>query len=254
MPQPSYDELKQTLARFQTRTGHTIVVLIVPSLDGEDMEKFGAKNFKALPLSESEREKFALLIFARKERKVGLHAGTDLRSLFPEPEASQKLQGQVDLYINGWRPDLGIHGAVSYMSKVIQGEIRFDRLTEEERFESESLQGRGAGAIFAILLAPYLAFVIGLLWGIYATQYQVHTGTRLFIGAVLGGGTAKVVASLMAAMGTYSEGLWYFILTVSIPLGIFGSLTEYWMAGEWSGIPRVKGRRLRQKPTDKMGI
>jgi hypothetical protein len=58
----------------------------------------------------------------------------------------------------------------------------------------------------------------------------------------------------MSAMGSYSEGLWYFILTASIVLGVAGSLTEYWMAGEWSGIPIVKDRKLTRKPTDKMGI
>jgi uncharacterized protein len=253
-PKASYDELKQSLTRFKTQTGHTVVVLTVKTLEGENIERMGRKAFDSLPLAGNDLSKSVLLVVARTERKVGVQVGDELRPLFPEPTASQKLHAQVELYVTGWRPDLGIHGAVSYIFRVIRGEIRFDRLTEEERLENASVKGSGAGAIFAFLLAPYLAFVIAMLWGIYATHYHVHTETRLFIGAVLGGGTAKIVASLMATIGSYDDSLWYFILAVSIPLGIFGSLTEYWMAGEWRGIPRVKGEALRRKPTDKMGI
>jgi hypothetical protein len=36
-------------------------------------------------------------------------------------------------------------------------------------------------------------------------------------------------------------------------LGAFASLTEYWMHGDWSGIPRVKEKTPR-KPEDNMGI
>jgi hypothetical protein len=57
----------------------------------------------------------------------------------------------------------------------------------------------------------------------------------------------------MTMISGYSAGLWYFILFLSISLGVFGSLTEYWMAGEWSGIPRVKDK-VKRKPEDNMGI
>jgi uncharacterized membrane protein YgcG len=254
IPHASYNELKQTLTRLKSRTGYNVAVLTLPSLEDRDLDDVGSDAFARLPLAQDELQRSILLVVARKEHQAGIQVGAELRTLFPEPAASQKLRAQVELYINGLRPDLGIHGAVGVISRVIKGEIRFDRVTEEDRLEDASLQGRGAGAIFAVLLAPYLALVIGLLWGLYATHYQVHTETRLFIGAVLGGGTAKIAASLMSAMGGYSDGLWYFILTVSVLLGTAGSLTEYWMAGEWSGIPRVKDRNLTRKPTDKMGI
>src|SRR5262249_3551303 len=68
-----------------------------------------------------------------------------------------------------------------------------------------------------------------------------------------GGGTARIVATLMEMMGRYSDSLWYFILLLCIVVGLFGSLTEFWMAGDWSGIPRVKDEGKR-KPEDNIGI
>jgi hypothetical protein len=114
------------------------------------------------------------------------------------------------------------------------------------------LSGGEAGAIFALCFSPLLALFVGGLWGIYATQYGVQRSTRLLMGAIFGGGAAKIVAALMSFLGSYSDNLWYFIMALAIALGALGSLTEFWMSGDWSGIPRFKGRK--RKPEDHMGI
>jgi uncharacterized membrane protein YgcG len=254
MPQASYHDLEERLTRFKTQTGHTVVILTLPSLEQEDLATFGRKAFKSLPLDERSLQKSILLVVARKEQKVDVQVGAELRSLFPMPAAGEKLQAHVDLYFNGLRPDLGIHGAIHYIFKVIRGDFRVDRSTEEEKLEGRSISGAGGGAILAVFLGPFLAFFVGGFWGVYATHYGVQRETRLFVGAVLGGGTAKLVATFMAMIGSFSDGLWYFIMAVSIPLAAFASLTEYWMQGDWSGIPKEKGGGLRRKPSDKMGI
>jgi uncharacterized membrane protein YgcG len=253
MPEPSYQDLEKRMKLFKARSGHSVVVVTLPSLEGEDPESFAEKAFHSLPLGEADLKKTILLIVARKEHAVGLQTGAELKELFPEPTAQEKLQKHVDLYFNGMRPDLGILSAVVFVFRTIRGEVKMDRATEVEKLEEASTQGAEAGPIFAIFLAPFLAFFIGGLWGICSTNYGVQTAVRLTTGAVLGGGTAKVVAGLMELMGTVSDGLWYFILILSIALATFGSLTEFWMAGDWRGIPRVKDPVVR-KPEDNIGI
>jgi uncharacterized membrane protein YgcG len=251
MPKVSYDELQERLRQFKTQTGRTVIVLTLRDIEDDDIDNFGRRAFDRLSLPASQLAQTVLLIVARREHKVGVEAGAELKPLFPQPWAKHKLQAQVESYFSGMRPDLGIHAGVHYIFGVIRGDFRVDRTTEAEELENASKRGAGAGAIFAVSLAPFLAFVVGLLWGIYAST--VPRETRLFVGAVLGGGTAKMVASLMALLGSYGDGLWYFILFASICLGTIGSLTEYWMAGEWSGIPRVKDP-VKRKPEDNMGI
>jgi uncharacterized protein len=251
-PPASLDDLQQRLRRFNTETANNVAILTVKSLGGDDIESLARKSFNQLPFSENELKKTVLLVVARKEKQVAFHAGSELQTLLPQPETSRKLRAQIALYYDGLRPDLGIHGAVHYLFRVIRGEVRVGSLTDEEKMEETSLRGREAGAIFALCLGPFLAFFIGGLWGIYATQYGVQRWTRLLMGAIFGGGTAKIVATLASLLGSYSDGLWYFIMALAIPLGVFGSLTEFWMSGDWRGIPRVKERQ--RKPEDKMGI
>lgn len=253
IPPASHQDLEQRLLRFKARTGYSVVVLTLSSLGDERLDTFGRYAFENLPLEEKDRQKAILLIIARKERQVSVQPGSELRALFPEPVADQKLQAHVSLYFDGFRPDLGIYSGVNYIFRAITGDVRVESTTDEEKLEDSSITGRGAGAIFTLCLAPYLALVVGLLWGLYATKYRVQCATRVFIGAVLGSGTAKIVAVFMSSLGSYGYDLWYFILASSILLGSVGSLTEFWMGGNWCAIPRVKDK-VKRKPEDNMGI
>lgn len=252
-PPASHDDLEQRLHRFHTETASSVVVLTVKKLAGETIERVARRAFDSLPLSERERQRCVLLLVARGDRQVAIHMGEQLRPLLPEPAASETLLAQTALYWDGLRPDLGVHGAVHYLFRVIRGDARVGSLTEKERLEQMSVRGGEAGAIFAVFLGPLLALFIGVLWGIYATQYGVQRNTRLLMGAIFGGATGKIIALLMSILGGYTDSLWYFIMALAIPLGVFGSLTEFWMAGgDWRGIPRIKGPR--RKPEDNMGI
>jgi uncharacterized membrane protein YgcG len=228
-------------------------VLTLPSVADDSIDDIGGRAFQQLPLEEKDRQKAALLVVARKERQVTLQVGPELRIIFPEPLADEKIKAHVSLYFDGFRPDLGIYSGVNYIFRALTGDIRIESTTDEEKLENSSITGRGAGAIFTLCLAPYLALVVGLLWGLYATNYRVQCATRVFIGAVLGSGTAKAVAMLMSSLGSYGYDLWYFILASSIVLASIGSYTEFWMRGDWCAIPRVKDA-VQRKPEDKMGI
>lgn len=251
-PPASAEDLELRLRRFNTETANSIVVLTLKSLDGEDIDSVARRAFDKLPLSDAERQKSVLLLVARRERQVTIHAAAPLRELLPKAAVSQKLLAQATLYWDGLRPDLGIHAGVHYLFRLLRGDARVGSQTAEEKLEETSLRGGEAGVIFAIVLGPFLAFFIGVLWGIYATQYGVQRYTRLVMGAIFGGAAAKLVAVLMSILGGYTVELWWFIMALAIPLGVFGSLTEFWMAGDWRGIPRVKERK--RKPEDNMGI
>jgi len=251
-PPASLEELEHRLHRFATETANHIAILTVKTLDSAPMELLARDAFSRLPLSDNERARTVLLVIARREREVGLHAGAQLHQLLPQPATNEKLREQLLLYINGLRPDLGIHGAVHYLFRVLRGDARVGSQSADEKLEEISLRGRGAGAIFALCLGPFLAFFVGGLWGIYATQYGVQRWPRLAMGAIFGGGSAKIVIMITAFLGSASDSLWYFIMALAIPLGVFGSCTEFWMSGDWRGIPREKGPR--RKPEDNMGV
>jgi uncharacterized membrane protein YgcG len=254
LPAASHSDLTQRLKRFRVQTGHTVSILTVPYLEeGETVEALAAAALTRLPLEQKEASKAFILVVARKEHLIGFAAGAELKPRFPTEQAAEKLQSHLDLYINGLRPDLGIYGALHFVQGVISGEFRVNSTTEEEALENTSLRGGGAGAIFSLLLAPFLAFFASMLLGVYSKSAGFQRETRLFLGTVVGGGTAQLVGTLMAMIGPYGSGLWYFIIIMGMILGAFASLTEYWMKDDWIGIPRVK-EKFKRKPEDNIGI
>jgi uncharacterized membrane protein YgcG len=253
-PPASFDDLTRRLKSFKKDSGHTVSVLTVLSLeDGETVGALAAEALHRLPLNQAEIRKALVIVVARRERLVGFAAGSDLEARFPQIETTRKLQSHLDLYIHGLRPDLGIYGGVHFVEGVITGEFRAATTTAEEALENSSIHGGGAGAIFALVLAPFLAFFVSLVLGIYSKHAGFQREIRLFLGVVIGGGTAQLVGTLTGMISPYSQTLWYFILGAGMILGVLGSLTEYWMQGDWSGIPRVKDP-VKRKPEDNMGI
>jgi uncharacterized protein len=254
IPPASYEDLTQRLKRFKTENGRTISVLTVPNLEeNERLPALATMAFRRLPLDEKELDNTILIVIARSEGLVSFAAGAELEPRFPEAETTQKLQSQLDLYIRGMRPDLGVYGGVHFIFGVITGEFRAATTTEEEALENTSIRGGGAGAIFALVLGPFLAFFVSMVLGIYSRHAGFQREIRLFLGIVLGGGTAQLVCTFMGVISSFSDTLWYFIIALGMVLGAFGSLTEYWMQGDWSGIPRVKDK-TRRKPEDNIGI
>jgi len=254
IPPASYKDLTQRLKRFKTENGRTISVLTVPNLqEDESLPALAATAFRRLPLDKKDLSKTILIVIARREGLVSYAVGAELEPRFPEAETTQKLQSQLDLYIRGLRPDLGIYGGVHFIFGVITGEFRAATITEEEALENASLRGGGAGAIFALALGPFLAFFVSMLLGIYSRHAGFQREIRLFLGIVIGGGTAQLMCALMGMISSFSDTLWYFIIALGMVLGAFASLTEYWMQGDWSGIPRVKDK-TRRKPEDNIGL
>jgi hypothetical protein len=167
----------------------------------------GLRAFKLLPLDSDDLAKTALLIVARKEHLVGLQVGAELRPLLPEPVAHEKLQAQVALYWDGLRSDLGIHGRVHYLFGVIRGDLRVGSQTEAEKRQDTSLRGGAAGAIFAALFGTVPGFFYRRTVGHLRHPLRRATRTRLLMGAVFGGATAKLVAMLMSLLGDYGDNL-----------------------------------------------
>ena len=65
----SVDDLTERLRRMKTQSAYTVAVLTVPSLEDEDIESFGRKAFKNLPLTEKELQRSALLIVGSQGTK-----------------------------------------------------------------------------------------------------------------------------------------------------------------------------------------
>src|SRR3954452_10730967 len=67
IPPASQQDLQERLRRFKARSGHTVVVVTVTTLNGETVDGVAARAFTRLPLSDADLRKTVVIVVARKE-------------------------------------------------------------------------------------------------------------------------------------------------------------------------------------------
>lgn len=72
--------LEERLAAFETRTGHQVVVLSVPSLEGEVIEDYALRVAETWKLGRADRDDGVLLLIAKDDRKLRIEVGYGLEA------------------------------------------------------------------------------------------------------------------------------------------------------------------------------
>jgi uncharacterized membrane protein YgcG len=77
------ESLAQQLERVEQQTGARLLVLIVPSLQGEPIENYSQRVFEAWRPGRTGVDDGALLVLSRGDRKMRIHLGRGLESRLP---------------------------------------------------------------------------------------------------------------------------------------------------------------------------
>ena len=155
MPRDRAAALERRLEQFERDTGHQIVVLTVPNLEGEDIASFGIKVGENWKIGKKGFDNGAILIIAPKDRKLRIEAGYGLEGVLPDAIANRIIEEQiVPRFKDGDFPG-GIEAGVAAMMKVTQGEP----LPEAQRRKpARSTSGFPAGLILPLLLLGFFLF------------------------------------------------------------------------------------------------
>lgn len=77
-------ELNARLQRFQAKSGHTLVVLIVPDLGGQSIEAFSRGRFNEWGIGRAGLDDGILVVVARQEHQMRIELGRGFKALEPE--------------------------------------------------------------------------------------------------------------------------------------------------------------------------
>src|SRR5204863_5719446 len=122
MPSDRTYALEQRLAEFENATGHEIVVLTVPSLEGEDIEGFGIKVAEKWKIGKKGFDNGAVLIIAQKEHRLRIEAGYGLEGVLPDAIANRIIQEQIVPRFQGGDFPGGIEAGIDAIMKVTRGD------------------------------------------------------------------------------------------------------------------------------------
>ena len=92
--QESLQRLEQKLAAFERETSNQVVVLTLPSLQGDDIDQFSIRVAEAWKIGQKGRDNGVLLVIAQAERKVRIEVGMGLQGVLPDITAGTDHQGR----------------------------------------------------------------------------------------------------------------------------------------------------------------
>jgi uncharacterized protein len=152
LSQGTVRQLEHLLQAFEQRESTQIVVLTIPSLEGEVLEEFSIRVAEQWKIGHKGLDNGAILLISRADRKVRIEVGYGLEGRLTDLMAGRIISGIIVPEFKAGRFDQGVLNGVQAMIDTVRGEFK-----AEHRKDS-----RGIGSRDLIDVIPLL-FLFGFI-------------------------------------------------------------------------------------------
>ena len=152
-------QLEQKLAGFERETTNQLVVLTIPSLQGDEIESFAIRVAEQWKLGQKGKDNGVLLILAQAERKVRIEVGMGLQGVLPDITSAQIIRNVMSPHLKSNDFDQGITAGVDAILAATKGE--FKASPQDTARQSRS---RSSSPATYFLLAAVAAVILGSYW------------------------------------------------------------------------------------------
>lgn len=190
--------LNGILAAFESSDSTQIVVLTIPSLDGEVLEEFSLKVVEAWKIGQKGLDNGALLLVSKDDRKIRIEAGYGLEGSLTDLVSGRIISGVIVPMFKKGRFDQGISDGVTAMMQAVKGEFTAS---------ASSAAKKGKGDPSGLFLMLFFAYTF--------------IGSAFRKKNLLAAGAGGLASPVLGMMFLPQLGLWLLAL---IPLGMVGGL------------------------------
>lgn len=115
-------KLEQELAAFERSDSTQIVVLTIPSLEGEVLEEFSIKVADAWKIGQKGKDNGAILLIAKQERKIRIEVGRGLEGKLTDLLSGRIIRGEIAPRFKAGDYDGGVSAGVTAIMAAVKGE------------------------------------------------------------------------------------------------------------------------------------
>ncbi|MBL0224941.1 MAG: TPM domain-containing protein [Geobacteraceae bacterium] len=151
--------LDQKLAAFERDQSTQIVVLTVPSLQGDDIDQFTIRVADLWKIGQKGSDNGVLLVLAQAERKVRIEVGMGLQGVLPDITAGQIIRNVMRPHLKSGNFEQGIDAGVDGIIAATKGEFKAN---PEER-KSRPRQSGSNSLLTILLFTGVAAAVLGAI-------------------------------------------------------------------------------------------
>jgi len=124
---PAKSKIVEGLRAFEQSDSTQIVILTIPSLEGENIEQFGIKVGEAWRIGQKGKDNGAILIVSKQERKIRIEVGYGLEGRLTDLTAGRIIDLVIKPRFKQGDFDGGFIAGVSSLIDATRGEFRAER-------------------------------------------------------------------------------------------------------------------------------
>lgn len=150
-------QLELLLKDFEEKDSTQIVILTIPSLEGEVLEDFSMRVAEKWRIGQKGLDNGAILLISRADRKVRIEVGYGLEGRLTDLQAGRIIRGIIVPEFKAGRFDQGVVNGVQAMIAAVRGEFNSEDKKGTGGFGSENF----AEALPLLLLFVFIVFSFG---------------------------------------------------------------------------------------------
>lgn len=160
-------DLTAKLADLEAKTGRQVVVVTLPSLQGDDIEDYGYQLGRAWGIGQKSQNNGVLFIVAPTEHKVRIEVGYGLEPILTDALSSVILQEQV---LPKFRTG-DVEGGVVAGTNAIIGQLSLDQASAEANVaKATQQQSQPHGAPIGAIISLIIIFIV------FSSLFRRHWG------------------------------------------------------------------------------
>ncbi|BBO81701.1 hypothetical protein DSCO28_22670 [Desulfosarcina ovata subsp. sediminis] len=153
----SQRQLEAVLTDFERQESTQIVVLTIPTLDGDVLEDFSMRVAETWKIGQAGSDNGAILLIAKKERKIRIEVGYGLEGRLTDLTSGRIIRNVIAPYFKSGQFDQGITQGVGAMIEAVRGEFS----TTDKARQPRTAPARKGTPIFAIFGLLFLVNALG---------------------------------------------------------------------------------------------
>ncbi len=146
-------QLEYELKAHRDSTSNQIAVLIVPNLEGDDLDSYGNRVYNEWKLGQKGKDNGVLLLIALQERRVRIEVGRGLEGVLTDLMSSRINRNEIAPRFRTQDYDGGVRAGVSSIIQVIKGEYINDQPVRKKK------RG-GRSSLLTVLIVMGIIFLL----------------------------------------------------------------------------------------------
>lgn len=192
-------QLDLLLQDLEASDATQIVVLTIPSLDGDSLEDFSIRVAEQWKIGQKNLDNGAILLIAKSDRKLRIEVGYGLEGRLTDLLAGRIISNIIVPHFKAGQTDQGVIAGVQAMVGVVRGEFTATQAPSRDSGHDQ----RSGNGLFGLMLALFFLNVLGRL--------------RRSLGALAG-------AVIVPIIGIAVFGFSLTLLALLIPVGMVAGL------------------------------